>query len=579
MKLLYTALLNLTLSITCFGQTKSPASVPYDILIRNGLIYDGSGKKPYKGDIGIRADRVVAVGTLTTASADRPKAITIIDANGLAVAPGFINVLSHTGAYLLKDSHSMSDLKQGVTTEIFGELSWGPVKTQAMRQRINRNLTTFGPGADTCTWTTLAEFMTKLERKGITPNIASYVGAGEVRMNVLGEDDVKPTPSQLARMQALVREAMEGGALGVTTMLIYPPNTFADTDELIALCREAARYGGRYVVHMRSEGDRLEEGIQELIRIGREANLPVELYHFKASGVRNWPKIDRSIALINQARQRGQDVTANMYTYTAGGTGLTSCLPPYVFNGGFLAGWKRLQDPDERRKIAQEVRHQTKEWENLFALAGSMDNIVLSGFEQDSLKKYVGKTLGQVAALRGKDPLETAMDLIVQDKARVGTIYFLMSEENVRKEIQQPWVSFGSDAASIQEGDTLNGTTHPRTFGNFARLLGRYVRDEKLISLNEAIRRLTSLPATNHKLRDRGLLKAGYFADVVIFDPATIGDNATFEKPFQYAAGVQHVFINGKQVLKNGQHTGVFPGRALWGPGRKEKVRAAVKRK
>jgi len=473
---------------------------------------------------------------------------------------------------VFQDGQSMSDLKQGVTTEIFGELSWGPVKNQAMRQRINRNLATFGPAADTCTWTTLAEFMTKLERKGITPNIASYVGAGEVRMNVLGEDDIKPTPSQLVQMQTLVREAMEGGALGVTTMLIYPPNTFADTEELIALSREAARYGGRYIVHMRSEGDRLEEGIQELIRIGKEAKLPVELYHFKASGVRNWPKIDKAIVLINQARQQGQDITANMYTYTAGGTGLTSCLPPYVFNGGFLAGWKRLQDPDERRKIAQEVLHQTQEWENLFALAGSPDNIVLAGFEQDSLKKYTGKTLGQVAAIRGKDPLETVMDLIVQDKARVGTIYFLMSEENVRKEIQQPWVSFGSDAASIQEKDSLSGTTHPRTFGNFARVLGRYVRDEKLISLEEAIHRLSSMPAANHNLKSRGLLKPGYFADVVIFDPATIGDKATFEKPFQYAVGVQHVFINGKQVLRDGTHTGVFPGRALWGPGKKDKV-------
>lgn len=578
MKILSVAFLCLILSFTCFGQVKSPTSVPYDILIRNGLIYDGSGQKPYKGDVGIRADRVVAVGSLTTSSGAQPKATTVIDAKGMAVAPGFINVLSHTGAYLLQDGQSMSDLKQGVTTEIFGELSWGPVKNQAMRQRINRNLATFGPAADTCTWTTLAEFMTKLERKGITPNIASYVGAGEVRMNVLGEDDVKPTPSQLVQMQALVREAMEGGALGVTTMLIYPPNTFADTDELIALSREAARYGGRYIVHMRSEGDRLEEGIQELIRIGKEAKLPVELYHFKASGVRNWPKIDKAIALINQARQQGLDITANMYTYTAGGTGLTSCLPPYVFNGGFLAGWKRLQDPDERRKIAREVLHQTQEWENLFALAGSADNIVLADFEQDSLKKYTGKTLGQVAAIRGKDPLETVMDLIVQDKARVGTIYFLMSEENVRKEIQQPWVSFGSDAASIQEKDSLSGTTHPRTFGNFARVLGRYVRDEKLISLEEAVRRLSGMPAANHKLKSRGLLKPGYFADVVIFDPATISDKATFEKPFQYAVGVQHVFVNGKQVLRDGTHTGVLPGRALWGPGKKYKVVAKMNR-
>ncbi len=556
------------------AQNRKPAPAHYDILIRNGLIYDGSGSKPYKGDVGIRADRVVAVGKLTTAtadltSADRPNALTVINANGMAVAPGFINVLSHAGPLLLRDGHSMSDLKQGVTTEVFGELSWGPVRPEALPQLQQSWLKQLGQPWD---WTTLAEFMQKLERKGVTPNVASYVGAGEIRMMVLGEDDVKPTPAQLTQMKTLVREAMESGALGVTTMLIYPPNTFADTDELIALCREAARYGGRYIVHMRSEGDRLEEGIQELIRIGNEAKLPVELYHFKASGVRNWPKIDKAIALINEARRRGQDVTANMYTYTAGGTGLTSCLPPYVFNGGFLAGWKRLQDPEQRRKIAQEVRHQTTKWENMFALAGSMDNIVLVGFEQDSLKKYIGKTLGQAATMRGKDPLETVMDLIVEDKARGETLYFLMSEENVKKEIRQPWVSFGSDAGSINEEDTQFGIEHPRSFGNFARLLGKYVREAQIITLEEAIRRLTNLPATNHKLTNRGLLKPGYFADVVIFDPATIADKATFEKPFQYAVGVQHVFINGKQVLANGEHTNVFPGRALWGPGRKEKV-------
>ena len=552
----------LTSCLAIMAQPKqSPRSAPYDLLIRNGLIYDGSGQKPYRGDIGIRADRVVAAGKLIGA-----KAATVIDAKGMAVAPGFINVLSHTGSYLLRDGRSMSDLKQGVTTEVFGETSWGPVRTEAVRQHINRWLK--GGGLkDTCNWTTLREFMLRLEHKGITPNIASYVGAGEVRMNVLGEDDVKPSPAQLAQMQALVREAMEGGALGLTTMLIYPPNTFADTNELIALSREAARYGGRYIVHMRSEGDRLEEGIQELLRIGKEAKLPVELYHFKASGVRNWPKIDKSIALINEARQQGQDATANMYTYTAGATGLTSCLPPYVFNGGFMAGWKRLQDSNQRRKIADEVRHQTTQWENMFALAGSMDNILLTGFEQDTLKKYESKTLGQVASLRGKDPVETVMDLIVQDKTRVETTYFLMSEENIKKEIRQPWVSFGSDAPSTSEDLTQFGKEHPRTFGNFARLLGKYVREEKVISLEEAVRRLTNLPATSHKLTNRGLLKPGYFADVVIFDPATITDKATFDNPFQYAVGVQHVFVNGKQVLRNGEHTGALPGRALWGPG------------
>lgn len=545
-----------------FGQHPSSSASPYDILIRNGLIYDGSGRKPFRGDVAVRADRIVAVGTLTN-----PTAATVIDANGKAVAPGFINALSHAGSYLLNDGRSMSDLKQGVTTEIFGELSWGPVRPDRLPFLQNSWLKAQGLAYD---WTTLEGFMQKLEQKKVTQNFASYVGAGEVRMMVLGENDVKPTPAQLTQMQGLVREAMEGGALGVTTMLIYPPNTFADTDELIALCREAARYKGRYIVHMRSEGDRLEEGIQELIRIGKEAKLPVEFYHFKASGVRNWPKVDQAIALVNSARQQGQDVTANMYTYTAGGTGLTSCLPPYVFNGGFLAGWKRLQDPDERRKIAEEVHHQTQAWENLFQLAGTSDNIVLAGFEQDSLKKYEGKTLTQVAALRGKDPLETAMDLIVQDKSRVGTLYFLMSEENIKKEIRQPWVSFGSDAGSSTITDSLTGKGHPREFGNFARLLGKYVRDEHVISLEEAIRRLTSLPASNHKLTGRGSLKPGYFADVVIFDPATIADKATYEQPFQYAVGVDHVLINGKQVLRNGEHTGQLPGRALWGPGKKK---------
>ncbi|MVM29029.1 amidohydrolase family protein [Spirosoma sp. HMF4905] len=552
------ALLSLvfSFSLNCLGQNRPSSSTTYDVLIRNGLIYDGSGQKPYRGDVGIRADRVVAIGKLTSA-----KATTVIDANGMAVAPGFINVLSHAGLSLLKDGRSMSDLKQGVTTEVFGEISWGPFRPNNIPFLQSSWFKEFGL---TCDWTTLAEFMHKLERKGVTPNFASYVGAGEVRMMVLGENDVKPNPAQLVQMQTLVREAMEGGALGVTTMLIYPPNTFADTDELIALCREAARYKGRYIVHMRSEGDRLEEGIEELIRIGKEAKLPVELYHFKASGVRNWPKVDKAIALIEQARKQGQDVTANMYTYTAGGTGLTSCLPPYVFNGGFMAGWKRLQDPSERSKIAQEVRHQTQKWENMFALAGSPDNIVPAGFEQDSLKKYEGKTLGEIAKIRGKDPVETVMDLIVQDKSRVGTLYFLMSEENIKKQIRQPWVSFGSDAGSV--ADTVSGKGHPREFGNFARLLGKYVREEKVIPLEEAIRRLSSLPATNHKLANRGFLKPGYFADVVIFDPATIADKATFENSFQYAVGVQHVFINGKQVLNNGEHTGVLPGRALWGP-------------
>ncbi len=544
-----------------FAQPGKTASNKFDILIRNGLVYDGSGQPPRPGDVGIRGDRVVAVGTLPKATATL-----VIDAQGKAVAPGFINVLSHTGLELLRDGHSMSDIKQGVTTEVFGEISWGPISTDAMRQRVNLNLKAYNL---TCNWTTLADFMVRLQQKGITPNIASYLGAGQVRESILGEADVKPTSVQLNQMRAIVRKAMEEGALGITTALIYPPNTFADTDEIIALCKEAGRYGGRYIAHIRSEGDRLDEGVKELIKIGHEANVPVELYHFKASGQRNWPRMESAISMINNARRQGQDVTANMYTYTAGATGLTSCLPPYLFNGGFMAGWKRLQDPATRQKLAAEVRQSGNDWENMFQLAGSTDNILLTAFDVDSLKKYNGKTLGQIAAIWHKDPIETVMDLIVADKSRVETTYFLMSEDNVKKGISQPWVSFGSDAGSISEDRKDVGVVHPRTFGNFARLLGKYVRDEHVMSLEEAIRRLTSLPAINHKLTNRGFLRAGYFADVVIFDPATIADKATFSDPFQYAAGVQHVLVNGKLVLKDGEHTGVFPGRSIWGPGRK----------
>ncbi|GAB4025371.1 N-acyl-D-amino-acid deacylase family protein [Spirosoma gilvum] len=557
----------LLIVIASFGklvaQTTKTTGLHFDILIRNGLLYDGSGQLPKLGDVGIQGDRVVAVGKLAGA-----KASTVIDAKGKAVSPGFVNVLSHTGIELLRDGRSMSDTKQGVTTEIFGEDTWGPIATQDMRDQVNLFLK---PYNQTCDWTTLAEFLMKLQKKGITPNIATYLGAGQVRQAILAEADVKPTPEQLNQMRAIVRKGMEEGALGITTALIYPPNSFANTDELIALCKESSRYGGRYIAHIRSEGDRLEEAVGELIKIGREANVPVELYHFKASGQRNWPKMQSTIDLINRVRQQGQNVTANMYTYTAGATGLTSCLPPYLFNGGFMAGWKRLQDPATRQKLKAEMQQKGKDWENMYDLAGSPENILLTAFEVDSLKKYNGMTLGQIAKIWHKDPIATVMDLIVADKTRVETTYFLMSEENVKKGISQPWVSFGSDAGSLAEDRNEVGVVHPRTFGNFARLLGKYVRDEHVISLEEAIRRLTSLPATNHRLPNRGLLRPGYYADVVIFDPATIADKATFAEPFHYAVGVQHVLVNGKIVLKNGEHTGALPGRPIWGPGRKSK--------
>jgi N-acyl-D-amino-acid deacylase len=370
-------------------------------------------------------------------------------------------------------------------------------------------------------------------------------------------------------MRELVRREMEAGALGITTALIYPPAFFAKTDELIELCKVAAKYKGKYTAHMRSEGDQLIEAVQETIRISREAGLPAEIYHLKASGEANWPKMDQVIKMIEDARRQGVKLNADMYTYPAGGTGLDASLPPWVFDGGRDAAYKRLQDPETRRKIAEAVRTPTNEWENLYLLSGSPDRILLASFKNDSLKPLTGKTLSEVAKMRGKDPIETIMDLLLEDRSRIGTIYFLMSEDNIKKQIRQPWVSFGSDAASIAaEGVFLKSAAHPRTYGNFARLLGKYVRDEKVISLTEAVRRLTSLPATNLGLNHRGLLQKGMFADVVIFDPQTIGDRATFENPHQYSVGVRDVFVNGIQVLKNGEHTGVKPGRALWGPGK-----------
>src|ERR671911_517487 len=548
----------LALSATALAQRRNPAS--FDVIIKGGTVYDGSGRQPKRADVGLRGDRIATIGDLSRATAT-----TVVDATGLAVAPGFINMLSHSTSSLIVDPRSLSEIKQGVTTQIFGEGSMGPLSDR-MKQRLRQ---TRGDSGFQIEWTTLAEYLSYLETRGIPQNVASFIGAGTIREHVIGLEDKQPTPAQLDQMRELVRREMEAGALGITTALIYPPAFFARTEELIELCKVAAKYKGKYTTHMRSEGNQLIEAVEETIRISREAGLPAEIYHLKASGAANWPKMDQVFEMIRTARQRGLKITANMYTYTAGGTGLDASMPPWVWDGGREAGYKRLQDSDTRKKIADAIRTPSNDWENLYALAGSPDRLLLASFRSEKLKPLVGKTLGEVAKMRGKDPVETIMDLVLEDRSRVGTIYFLMSEDNLKKQIRQPWVSFGSDAASIApEGDALRSSAHPRAYGNFARLLGKYVREEKVISLTEAVRRLSRLPATNLGLDRRGFLKPGMFADVVVFDPQTIADRSTFENPHQLSVGVKDVFVNGTQVLKDGEHTGAKPGRALWGPGK-----------
>jgi N-acyl-D-amino-acid deacylase len=559
---LITLMLVLAVSTTVFAQRPRPETASFDIIIKGGMVYDGSGGPPRRADVGIKGDRIVAVGNLSRASSP-----TIIDATGHAVAPGFINMLSHSESSLIVDPRSLSELKQGVTTQIFGEFSMGPLNDQ-MKQRMSQTR------GDSIEWTTLAEYLSYLEKRGIPQNVASFIGAGTIREHVIGLEDKPPTPAQLDQMRELVRREMEAGALGITTALIYPPAFFAKTEELIELCKVAAKYKGKYTTHMRSEGNQLIEAVEETIRISREAGLPAEIYHLKASGAANWSRMDQVFRMIRKARRQGLKITADMYTYTAGGTGLDASMPPWVWDGGREAGYKRLQDPDTRRKIADAVRTNSNDWENLYALAGTPDRLLLASFRSEKLKPLVGKTLGEVAKMRGKDPVETIMDLVLEDRSRVGTIYFLMSEDNLKKQIRQPWVSFGSDAASIApEGDTLRSSAHPRAYGNFARLLGKYVREEKVITLTEAVRRLSSLPATNLGLNHRGFLKPGMFADVVVFDPQTIADRSTFENPHQLSVGVKDVFVNGRQVLKDGEHTGAKPGKALWGPGKTEVAR------
>jgi N-acyl-D-amino-acid deacylase len=528
----------------------------HDILIRNGEIFDGSGHAPFAGDVAIDGDRISYMGRRAGMHGR-----TEIDAKGQAVAPGFINMLAHPEESLLADGRALSDLRQGVTLEVLGEDSMGPL-TAKMKALMHKRQADIHYDVD---WTTLGEYLQELQMRGIAPNVASFVGAGTVRVNVLGERDVQPTPVELIQMRALVRQAMEEGALGVTTALIYSPNGYAKTPELMALAGESARCGGIYIAHIRSEGTKLLEAAQETIDIARASGAPAEIYHLKAAGKANWGKLAPLIALIDTARASGTRITADMYTYTAGATGLDAAMPPWVQDGGLEAWISRLKDPAVRSRVIADMRDPHPKWENLYGSAGARGTLLLA-FKNPKLKALTGKTLAEVARMRGMSPEDTAIDLVIADGSRVGVAYFLMSEDNVRRQTALPWVSFGSDeAAPAPEGVFLKSNPHPRAYGNFARLLAKYVRAEHALSLPEAIRKLSAQPALNLSLADRGMLKSGYFADVVIFDPKTIQDHATYAQPHQLATGVSYVLVNGRVALKDGTATGAPTGRFVRG--------------
>ena len=529
----------------------------YDVLIRNGSIYDGTGAPPYVADLAINGDRVSAIGQFAPGSADLE-----IDASGLAVAPGFFNMLSHAHLSLLSDGRAMSDVMQGVTFEVLSEISLSPL-TDSTADFWSR----FSKDEVDMTWRTLGEYLQTVENKGVSVNFATFVSAATVRMNVIGMDDVDPTPEQLDMMKSQVAEAMEDGALGLTTALIYAPATYAETEELIELAKVAGQYGGIYTAHMRSESNQFIESIDETLRIGREAKLPVKIHHLKAAGRPNWQKMDIAIDKIEALRREGIPVTADMYTYIAGASGLDPSMPTWVQAGGYDKWVERLKDPEIRARVKEEMAVNAQDWENLGYFAGP-EGMMFVGFKNKALRKYNGKTLAEVAAAREQDPRDTIIDLVIEDGSRVDTAYYLMSEENLKKQIRQPWVMFGSDAeAPAAEGKTLEGGAHPRTYGNVARLLGKYVRDEKVIAMEEAIRRLSFLPAQTLGIRERGRLAPGYYADVAIFDPKTINDNSQFDDPHHYASGVQYVLVNGVPVVSEGKHTGATPGRAVHGPG------------
>ncbi|MBT7424008.1 MAG: D-aminoacylase [Candidatus Marinimicrobia bacterium] len=532
----------------------------YDVVIRNGMIYDGTGEKPYSGDVAINNDKIVKVSKSINGKGKKE-----INASGLAVSPGFINMLSWATTSLIKDGRSLSDIKQGVTLEVFGEgWSMGP-----LNEKMKEQQQTEAEGFE-IDWNSLGQYLESLERRGVSTNVASFLGATTLRIHEIGFADRKPTDQEMNNMRELVRVAMEEGAMGIGSSLIYAPAFYSSTEELIEICKVASEYGGMYISHMRSESNQFLEALDELIQISEEANIPAEVYHLKAGGIPNHYKMDLAIEKINNARDRGLNITTDMYNYVAGATGLDAHMPPWVQEGGYDKWVERLKDPSIRVRVKEEMIKDTDDWENLGFLAGP-DGVLFSDFKNPELRKYVGMTLKEVSEKLNKHYADVAIDFVIEDGSRVGVVYFLMSEDNVKKQIQLPYMSFGSDAGSIApEGDFLNSNPHPRAYGNFARLLGKYVREEKVISLENAIYKLSGLSASKLKLKERGFLKENYFADIVIFDPNTISDHATFSEPHQLATGMHHVFVNGVQVLESGEHTGMTPGRVVRGPGYKK---------
>ena len=538
----------------------APPPASHDLILRGGDIYDGSGDKPYVGDVAIDGDTIVALGDIGDA-----KAAVEIDVTGLAVAPGFINMMSWANESLIEDGRSQSDIRQGVTLEIMGEgNSMGPLN-DAMKAEMASQQSDIRYDVE---WTSLAEYLEFLERRGISPNVASFIGAATPRHYVIGQEDRPPTDDELDQMRSLVRDAMKDGALGVASSLMYPPGLFADTSELVELSKVASEYGGMYISHMRDEGAHMIAAIDEVLTIARGANIRAEIYHIKSSGRENWHLFDDAVQMIEDAQAEGLEITADVYTYPAGSTGLNVTVPPWVQEGGFDKSIERMSDPEMRQQIIQEMKTPSDQWENMFLGVGSPENILLVGFRNEALRPLTGKTLADVAAMRGTPPAETILDLIIEDGSRIGSVFFTQSEDIVRRAVSLPWVSFNSDAGSYAtEGVFLKRSTHPRAYGSFARVLAKYVRDEQVITLEEAIRKLAALPAHNLRIEKRGELKQGFFADVVVFDPDTIQDHATFVEPHQYATGMVHVFVNGEQVIKDGEHTGATPGRVVRGPG------------
>ncbi|MAD30590.1 MAG: aminoacylase [Flavobacteriaceae bacterium] len=551
------SILSFNLILSCSEELK------VDVLIENGIIYDGTGNSPFKGSVAIKGEKIIYIG-----SPKSFQATIRIDATNQAVAPGFINMLSWGVETLIEDGKSQSDIRQGVTLEVFGEgMSWGPLNEEMKVDLLKKQ----GDIQYEIPWNTLGEYLQFLEDKGVSTNVASFIGATTLRINAVGYEDREPNPKELKLMTDLVHQGMKEGALGIGSSLIYAPAFYSSTKELIEICKVAAQYDGMYISHMRSEGNKILESVDELMTIAKKAGIRSEIYHLKQSGKKNWGKLDAVIQKIDSARTAGLYITTDMYNYTAGATGLDASMPPWVQEGGLDKWIERLKKPSIKKRVIKEMQKDTDEWENLMRAAESAEKLILVGFKNDSLKYLTGKTLDEVSKIRGKSPEETAIDLVIQDGSRVGTVYFLMSEENVKRQIKLPYMSFGSDAGSMAtEGVFLKSSTHPRAFGNFARLLGKYVRDEKVISLEEAIYKLSGFPASNLKIENRGTLKINNYADVVVFDPESIQDFATFEKPMQYATGINHVFVNGSHVLKNGDHTGVLAGKFVKGPGYKK---------